>query len=359
VNQSLGGTDAPPTVTVIITTFNRSSLVVEAIDSVFAQTFRDFELIVVNDGSTDDTRAVLDRFGDRIRCIHQPNSGLNAARNAAIDAARGKYFALLDDDDLWEPRKLEIGVKLLERFPRAFAFSNFAILRGGVRITRDGLRTWHCDVRDWSEIFPAKHTLSAADLGLEQTAAQPGAERFDVFEGDIYEASLPAPWVLPAASLVRRSAVPQGLRFNAADSTCGDWEYFARLSKAGGCVFVDTDAAVNRSHEDAVRLTRLPRPLQLSRRVAMIERVWCADAECMARSGARVSATLHECLVKLARARLLVNERAAALEALSKAARLESAGQASDGRWLRIAASIPGAGFALGKVHQLRNRLLG
>jgi glycosyltransferase involved in cell wall biosynthesis len=342
----------PVTVSVIITTFNRSALVVEAIDSVLAQTYRDFEIIVVDDGSTDDTRAVLARYGDRIRAIHQANAGLNAARNAAVDVARGEYFALLDDDDLWEPGKLELSVRLLERYPRAaFVFSNFAILRGDRRVTRDGLHTWHRDVHDWSEIFSARHSLTGAELGIAGGAA----DRWDVYEGDIYEASLPAPWVLPAACLVRRSCVPANLRFNAADSTCGDWEYFARLSHHAGCVFVDTDIAVNRSHEDAVRLTRLPRPLQLMRRAAMTERLWCADAECMARIGPRVRATLRDCLLRLARAQLLTNERAAAREALSRAARLAPADR--DARWLHVAAAIPGAGLALGLLHQLRNRL--
>jgi glycosyltransferase involved in cell wall biosynthesis len=340
-----------PAISVIITTYNRAALVVEAIDSVLAQTYRDFEIIVIDDGSTDDTRAVLARYGDRIRCIHQANSGLNAARNAAVASARGEYFALLDDDDLWEPGKLELSLRVLERFPRAaFVFSNFAILRGGRRVTRDGLHTWHRDVRDWSEIFSAKHSLTATELGIA------GASRWDVYEGDIYEASLPAPWVLPAACLVRRARVPADLRFNAADSTCGDWEYFARLSRHSGCVFVDTDIAINRSHEDAVRLTRLPRPLQLMRRAAMIERVWCADPECMARSGARVRATLRDCLLRLARAQLLTNERAAARAALSRAEQLAPAER--DARWLHVAAAIPGAGLALGLMHQLRNRLL-
>jgi glycosyltransferase involved in cell wall biosynthesis len=345
---------AAPAVSVIITTFNRSALVVEAIESVLAQDFRDFELIVVNDGSTDDTREVLARYGERIRCIHQANAGLNAARNAAIDNARGEFFALLDDDDLWEPGKLALCVALAHRFPTAgFVFTNFNILRGTTQVTRDGLRTWHRDLRDFGEIFPVRHDLSARELGLQLQTP----ERFTVYEGDVYEASLPAPWVLPAAGLVRLARVPPGLRFNEADSTCGDWEYFARLSNHSGCVFVDHDFAVNRSHEDAVRLTRLPRLLQLTRRVAMIERLWCADSAFMAKRGARVTAMLRDCLMKLARARLLASDRAGARQALAQAAAL-AMGPDDSGRWLRVAASIPGSGLALRSLHQLRERFL-
>jgi glycosyltransferase involved in cell wall biosynthesis len=352
------GSDAVPTVSVIITTFNRSALVVEAIESVLAQDFRDFELIVVNDGSTDDTREVLARYGQRIRCIHQPNAGLNAARNAAIDIARGQFFALLDDDDLWEPGKLALCVALARRFPAAgLVFSNFNILRGAQRITRDGLRTWHHGLRDFGDIFARRHDLSARELGR----SAPTPERFNVYEGDVYEASLPAPWVLPAAGLVRRERVPAGLRFNEADSTCGDWEYFARLSRHSGCVFVDHDFAVNRSHEDAVRLTRLPRPIQLTRRVAMIERLWLADPGFMAKRGTLVTATLHDCLMKLARARLLASDRAGARQALARAMTLAPAPEAGRdaGRWLNVATRIPGSGLALRGLQQLRERLLG
>jgi glycosyltransferase involved in cell wall biosynthesis len=343
-----------PTVSVIITTYNRSALVTEALASVFAQTWRDFEVIVVNDGSTDDTRAVLAAYGDRIRCIHQPNSGLNAARNAAIGEARGAYFALLDDDDLWEPYKLDLSMALLSRFPRAaFAFSNFSILRNGERITRDGLRTWH-DVREWRDLYPLQHDMSVSELPLQGPVP---VTRLNVFEADIYEPSLAGPWVLPAASLVRRSAVPSGLRFNAADQTCGDWEFFARLSHHGSAVFADVDAAINRSHEDAVRLTRLPRPVQLARRVAMTERLWLSDPVFMARNGAEVNDTLRECLKQLARVSLLSDDNAGAQRALARAAQLESGGRDFTRQWLQLAASVPGAGQALRILHRFRERL--
>ena len=109
----------PPAVSVIVTTYNRSSLLLETIDSVFTQSMTDYELIVVNDGSTDDTAAVLEPLvaDGRIRYTQQPNQGISAARNAGFSQARGKYIAYLDDDDLFVPQKLEWQVQFLEGNP--------------------------------------------------------------------------------------------------------------------------------------------------------------------------------------------------------------------------------------------------
>ncbi|WP_099067602.1 glycosyltransferase [Nostoc linckia] len=109
-----------PTVSVIIPTYQRGHLVSQAINSVLAQTYKDYEIIVINDGSQDNTPQVLAEFSDRhhITAIHQANQGLSAARNAGIRSARGKYIAFLDDDDLWEPQKLEKQISVLEANPR-------------------------------------------------------------------------------------------------------------------------------------------------------------------------------------------------------------------------------------------------
>ncbi len=107
-----------PTVSVIIPTYQRSHIVSQAINSVLAQTYKDYEIIVVNDGSQDNTPQVLAQFSDtRITAIHQTNQGLSAARNTGIRSARGKYIAFLDDDDLWEPQKLEKQISILEANP--------------------------------------------------------------------------------------------------------------------------------------------------------------------------------------------------------------------------------------------------
>ncbi|MBI5761260.1 MAG: glycosyltransferase [Planctomycetales bacterium] len=106
-----------PTVSVIIPTFNRAVLVTRAVESVLGQTLPADEVIVIDDGSTDDTRDVLTRFGNRIRYVFQENQGVSAARNRGIEAATGRYIAFLDSDDEWLPLKLERQVAHLESHP--------------------------------------------------------------------------------------------------------------------------------------------------------------------------------------------------------------------------------------------------
>jgi glycosyltransferase involved in cell wall biosynthesis len=103
-----------PSVSVIIPTYNRADMLDEALASVFAQTYHDFEVIVVDDGSTDHTGAVIGKFA-RVRYIWQGNSGRSRARNTGLREARGKYIAFLDDDDLWFPQKLKLQTALLEK----------------------------------------------------------------------------------------------------------------------------------------------------------------------------------------------------------------------------------------------------
>ena len=107
--------EALPLISVIIPTYNVGELLAESLKSVFAQTYPRYEVIVVDDGSTDNTTEVVREFKDRILYLYQDNHGPSAARNKGIKRGQGKYFCFLDADDLWTPNKLEVQVAFMER----------------------------------------------------------------------------------------------------------------------------------------------------------------------------------------------------------------------------------------------------
>ena len=116
-------------VSVIIPTYNRPEYICEAIESVLTQTYKNYEIIVINDGSIADIKKVLDSYMSKIKYIYQENKGITATRNIGIKNSKGKYLAFLDDDDLFELRKLEIQVPILENNPKiGFAYSDYYVL---------------------------------------------------------------------------------------------------------------------------------------------------------------------------------------------------------------------------------------
>lgn len=260
-----------PLVSVIIPTFNRPQLVQQAIDSVLTQEGAfEFEIVVVDDGSSSETEAALRKYAGAIRYIKRANAGLNPSRNHALSLIKGEYVALLDDDDVWLPFKTRVQVAALGRHSQAaFVHSDFFIWKPAISQRANGLSTWFPRGYSWSELYP-HHTR----ITLDESSAC-----YDVYCGDIYAWSLQMPMVLPSTAIVRRAALAGGMRFPEFDST-GDWEFFARLSKcSGGGVFVAAETVLNRSHEDATRLTRTDPAIRLRRRIAMIQRVWRQDAD--------------------------------------------------------------------------------
>ena len=112
-------------ISVVIPLYNKASLIEETIQSVLKQTFTDFELIIINDGSTDDSAAVVDRIQDpRIHLINIKNSGVSVARNTGIETATRPWIALLDGDDWWAPTFLEEMVDAIKAFPQNVLFAS-------------------------------------------------------------------------------------------------------------------------------------------------------------------------------------------------------------------------------------------
>jgi glycosyltransferase involved in cell wall biosynthesis len=144
-------------VSVIIPTFNRSHIIMEAIESALAQTIPCLEVIVVDDGSTDNTRERLAPYMDRIVYIYQENQGVSAARNTGVRAAKGDLVAFLDSDDVWHPRKLELQVLYLHEHPET-------ALVGAIAFD-DPTRAWPA--------LPADASLPAQPAALEDVALRP------------------------------------------------------------------------------------------------------------------------------------------------------------------------------------------
>ena len=342
------------TVSVVIPTYNRATLVRETIDSVLAQSWPNIEIVVVDDGSTDDTPSIERDYSGRIVYIRQDNRGLNAARNAAVSRARGGFIALLDSDDLHLPHTIELMVGLLERFPSAgFAYTDFQVLRGDEPPSGSGLGSWQSAGHRWEDVFgPGR---MRAELGLAVPAGMK-QQNFSVYTGDLYAASLHGPQVLPSASLIRREHMGD-LRFPEFDSLCGDWEFFARLSHRHGAVFADVPAALNRSHEDAVRLTRVDVAIQLEKRIALIDRLWRQDPEFLAGHAAEVDSRQFSLLLGLARRQLLAGDVTRARAVLARAKPLRSGHDSGQWRALAIASHVPGATMLLRLGRRLRRAL--
>lgn len=181
-----------PRVSVVIPTYNRSRALVRALESVFAQTEPVLETIVVDDGSTDDTQAVLAGFGSRVRAIRKSNGGAGAARNAGIEAARGEFVAFLDDDDAWLPEKNREQVRILDARPEVGITSS-----GVLFIDAEGRPDY---VQSWSD------------------------------EGRAFDRVLFHNPVVTSSVLVRRSCL-QGFsaRFRTDIAPVEDWELWIRL----------------------------------------------------------------------------------------------------------------------------------
>lgn len=134
----MGQDSSAPFVSVVISTYNRASFIRESIESVLRQTFADIEVVVVDDGSTDDTRAIVASIEDsRVRYVYQENGGIAVARNLGTTVARGRYIAVHDDDDIMMPRRIELGLAALGNgFDASFgSWANVEYLPDGPKYT--------------------------------------------------------------------------------------------------------------------------------------------------------------------------------------------------------------------------------
>lgn len=230
-----------PKVSVIIPTYNRADLLPRSIGSVLSQHFQDFELIVVNDGSTDETKDVLARYNDeRLKVVEfEQNRGIGAARSAGVFEARGEWVSFLDSDDLWRSEKLSYDLSILNHYPEIdLLFDNYHNIH-------------HIEQTD---LFGFDQAHSAFAL-LETTELKP-----DVFliTSGLAEALITANLIGTASIVTIRRAVFESIgNFNLALSGPEDFELFWRAALADVRFAYQTRVLVER-HKNADSITSHP-----------------------------------------------------------------------------------------------------
>lgn len=332
-------------VSVIIPTYNRARLVVEAIESALRQTAPPREIIVVDDGSTDDTPQVLKSFGNRIISVRQENQGVGTARNRALAMARGRYLAFLDSDDIWLEFKLELQVDVMERRPEiGFLFSDFLIIREDGGTTPRGLQTWYRHPLQWEQVFE--------DMTWSSLTCSPWEEDVRLYCGRIYRALLTEPYVLPSCAMVRTDQLTRDVRFAEGVAVYEDWEFFARLARTSKAGFLELDTAINRGGNDRSRLTHASAATKAEQRLRMVGEVWKADTDFLVAHGREVATVEADECLELARARLLQSEPLAALAALRRWLQVGQPGRWRAALILTACALVPGSGAILRGVRR-------
>lgn len=188
-----------PKVSVIITTFNRRDFLQDAFRSVAAQDYRDREIIIVDDGSTD--RTCEDASQLPARYIWKENGGISSARNAGLDAAQGEYIAFLDVDDLWKKRKLSIQTQAMEESGMLLSYTDEIWLRNGKRLNQK--------------------------------------LRHRKYSGMIFEYCLPLCIISPSSALIHRSVFDDVGTFDESLPVCEDYDMWLRITSRYPVLFIE------------------------------------------------------------------------------------------------------------------------
>jgi len=209
-----------PLVSVIIPTYNRGWILKEAIESVRSQTYRNFELIIVDDGSTDDTQDILENFKEELVVIRQTNKGVSAARNKGVAFSRGTLISFLDSDDLWKPEKLANQV--------AFFVSNPEI---------QICQTDEIWIRKGKRVNPKKYHQKPS--------------------GMIYVPSLSLCLVSPSAVMMKKKLFQSVGGFDETFPACEDYDLWLRIGCRYPVPLIEQELVIKRGgHED--QLSRSP-----------------------------------------------------------------------------------------------------
>jgi glycosyltransferase involved in cell wall biosynthesis len=221
-------------VSIVIPTFNRGAILPEALESVMQQTYGNYEIIIVDDGSTDQTKEMLDDYlgGKKINYIYQSNKGVSAARNRGIQEATGEVISFLDSDDLWKRDKLETEIKYFSRNPEVDAiFSDL-------------------EKTDGENYFPSfmKKTMAFSNYIIDK-------QEFQIIDKRIlYLCLLQEIPLKPSALSLKREVFSRNKPFDSKYKSGEDWELSLRLSKTEQFGYINRPLAILRISKDSLHL---------------------------------------------------------------------------------------------------------
>ena len=282
-------------VSVVIPTYNRAKHIVRSLRSVLAAIAPGDEVIVVDDGSTDNTREALEPYRDRIRYVMGPHRGAGAARNCGIAEARHPLVAFNDSDDEWFPDKLALQRAFMQARPDVlFCFSDLGLRDEDGTESNNGLFGWHRDPRSWDEILGPSAPYSSI------AALPPGRKDFNVHIGSLYETMVRENYVPTQATVVRREQAGDALHFGEDIRFYEDQICFIRLSRIGKAAYFDCETVWQCGHSEP-RLTEVNTFDKATSRITVLQRTFGTDAQFLARHNESYRMALkHE---HLARAR--------------------------------------------------------
>jgi glycosyltransferase involved in cell wall biosynthesis len=222
-------------ISVVIPTYNRAHQIGGAIESVLLQTHNAHEIIVVDDGSKDETAAACRRFGSAVRYVLQPNAGVSAARNHGASLATGDLLAFLDSDDIWHPEKLALQVAALEACPTAgWSITDcFVIDANGEILHGSG----------WTAVFSIIQELGVSaraffEQYFEPRILAPEDRSFHAFVGDAWTPLFLGNFALPSSAMIRRSLFEKSGGFDETFRLAEETEFFHRIAAAAPVVII-------------------------------------------------------------------------------------------------------------------------
>lgn len=280
---------SPPAVSVVIATYNRANYLRDTIDSVLGQRFQNFELIVVDDGSTDETREVVASYGTRVQFIYQENQGPSAARNLGVRQARAEWIAIQDSDDLCAPNHLETLYGYIKTHPDCgMVFANGSYLDGPEH-NRD-------------TIIPKTKSLRLAKRGVRLE--------------DLFDKSI----VRLQAALISKHCYDEIGGHDESLRICMDLDLAFRLFSRYPVAYLDEVVFSYRRHSGNMGANQ---ELRLSENIRVIEKLLADNDHAETLLGKRrIAARLAYRYYRLAKGRWKQGSRAEARQAISEAASL-------------------------------------